>query len=539
MRRAILILTAVLILLLGSLALWNISGCMIIGGRFCTGQTTQLDLSGQPFREEAQVIKLQNLQELNLRDSGLTVEAYDRLCEALPNCRIYWSIPFQGKRYPEDTTHLSVSSVSQEDLALLAYFGELETIDAMQCQDMDMVTDLMNARPDCLVDYKVPLDSNLFAKDSQTLTFSSGSVETLIQALTLLPQVREIDATSYSDYQAIYDLQQRYPDILFRYTVTLGSSTAAYDATALTVKDPTQEELDKALSCLPGLQTLTLTGELPANAQLHALQLKYPQVSFRWSFSLCGVSVSTMDEKIDLSGIPMESTAQVEEALACFNGLKTVDMCGCGISTADMAALAERNPQIRFIWEVSVGKIRLRTDAQYLMPYQYDVSLTDADTAELKYCVDMLCLDFGHSEISDISFVAHMPKLKYLLLGETKVKDISALAGLQDLVYVELFMTRVKDYSPLISCPNLEDLNVCYAIPSDLSALCSLTQLKTLHIKGLWTPYYCQMLRDALPDTTVVFSDTTGDISSTGDGWRKLQNYYDMRDLLNMPYMSS
>ena len=538
MRRAILFLLAVLILLLGGVGLWHASGCMIVGGQFCTEQTTQLDLSGRLFKEEEKVKKLQNLEELNLRDSGLTVEAYDRLCAALPNCRIYWSIPFQGKRYPENTTHLSVSTVSREDLDLLGYFGELESIDAIQCQDMDTVTALMNARPDCRVDYKVPLEGSLVDKDSATPTFGSGNVESLLQAPTLLPKVREVDATAYGDYKAIFDLQQRYPDLLFRYTVQIGGSSAAYDATALTVKDPDPEELDKALSCLPKLQTLTRTGKLPANAQLHTLQLKYPQVSFRWSFSLCGVTVNTMDEKIDLSGLLLESTALVEEALPCFNGLKTVDMCGCGISTADMAALAERNPQIRFIWEVSVGKIRLRTDAQYLMPYQHDASLTDADTAELKYCVDMLCLDFGHSEISDISFTAYMPKLKYLLLGETKVKDISPLAGLEELVYVELFMSRVKDYSPLISCPNLEDLNVCYAIPGDLSALCSLKQLKTLHIKGLWSLSHRQQLRNALPDTTIVFSDT-GDISSTGDGWRKLQNYYDMRDLLNMPYMSS
>ena len=38
-------------------------------------------------------------------------------------------------------------------------------------------------------------------------------------------------------------------------------------------------------------------------------------------------------------------------------------MCGCGLSDTDMAALSERLPDLHFVWEVSFGKWKLRTDS--------------------------------------------------------------------------------------------------------------------------------------------------------------------------------
>ena len=39
--------------------------------------------------------------------------------------------------------------------------------------------------------------------------------------------------------------------------------------------------------------------------------------------------------------------------------------------------------------------------------------------------------------------------------------------------------------------------------------------------------------QEYLPDTHLMFLHH----SSTGNGWRQLQNYYDMRDILGMHYM--
>ena len=41
-----------------------------------------------------------------------------------------------------------------------------------------------------------------------------------------------------------------------------------------------------------------------------------------------------------------------------------------------------------------------------------------------------------------------------------------------------------------------------------------------------------QMLREALPDTRIEFFS----YSSTGKGWRQLENYFKQRDILGMEY---
>lgn len=538
MRRIVLLLTAVLLLLIGGFLLWQLSGCRIVGNTVCTDRTRQLDLSGQPLPSLEALTGLRALQELDLRDTGLTMDQYDLLQATLPGCSIAWSVPFGGEYYPNDTLQLSVTALTEADLRALGYFPQLETIDATRCTELSTIVRLQELLPSCHIDYTVTLNGQALSKDTETLVLGSDSTAHLAQVLPLLPKVREVDASQCRDYAGLLALQQQYPQISIRYLVKLSGTMVGNGATSLSVTDPVLSELEAALAGLPNLQTVELTGPLPDNESLHALQLRYPGIRFLWSFSLCGVTVSTADTAINLSGIAMESTAQVEAALPCFYDLQTVEMCDCGIPSREMAAMGARNPQVRFIWTVKIGsQIRLRTDATYLMPFQYGVTLTDADTEELQYCTDMLCLDLGHSMITDVSFLAHMPKLQYLTLGETPVSDISALAGAQELVFLELFLTNVTDYSPLLSCPKLRDLNISYAIPGDMTVLCQLKQVKHLHLKGLWQDEWQQQLRTALPETTLVFAGT-GDISSTGDGWRQLENYYKMRDILGMPYMS-
>lgn len=538
MRRMVLLLTALLLLLAGGLFLWHISGCRIVGGTLCTARTQQLDLSGKPYRDADALAQMTSLQTLDVRNSGMTVTQYDALRAALPQCEILWSVPFQSTYQPHDTKHLSVSTMTPGDLRLLSYFPDLERIDATRCTDPAAIAALIAAYPQVEVDYSVTLNGVQYTKDTQSLTLGSDSVQALEKALTMLPQVREVDATQSPDFVGLYALQQRWPQVKIRYTVMMNGGFASCDATELAVTDPILEQVERGLGCLPNLQTLTLSGKLPDSAQIYALQQKFPNVRFCWSFSLYGKTVSTTDQTLSFAGKTLKNLDALAAALPWFHDLETVDLCNCGISSPEIGALAEANPQVKFLWMVNIGsKIRIRTDATYLMPYQYGVTLTDADTAELKYCTDMLCLDLGHSQISDVSFLAYMPKLQYLTLGETPVSDISPLAGLQELVFLELFLTNVRDYSPLLSCPKLEDLNLSYAIPGDISVLCQLKQVKHMHLKGLWQDDWQQQLQDALPDTAFVFAGT-GDVSSTGDGWRKLENYYKMRDLLGMPYMS-
>lgn len=435
---------------------------------------TQLDLRGTELPPIEDLVQMTQLTQLDLRDTGLTTEQYLYLKQQLPGCEIRWSVPFQGQYYPQETTTLSITQLSQKDIDQLVYFPKLDTIDAMGC----------------------------------------------------------------TDYATLQALQAQYPQYDVRYQIVVGGQKLNYTATELSLANPNLAELEAVLPYLPQLTTVTLTGNLPANEEIHKLQVAYPNICFIWSFQLFGVEVTTQDTLVDLSNIPMDSTHGVEAALPYFNNLERVVMCDCGISNEEMDALGKRNPNIRFVWTVSIGpNVRLRTDATYFMPYQYKAHLNDSHTENLKYCIDLICIDLGHMDVSDVSFLRYMPHMKYLLIAISPVSDISPLAGLQELEYAELFYSKIQDYTPLLSCPNLKDLNICYATPPDCSVLKQLTQLETLYIKE-WTPRdYIDELREALPNTTIV-SVSRESSSSTADGWRKLPRYYAMRDLLGMPYFT-
>ena len=473
MKKLLIILLAVLLIGVAAGFLYFGTDLFAQDGGATTPSVTQMDLRGQVLPNLDELAQQTQLQQLDLRDTGLTVEQYQMLAQKLPNCNISWSVPFQGQYYSNDLTQLQVTQLTQEDAALLVYFPSLTVLEISGCED----------------------------------------------------------------YAFLTQLQEQHPQWNIRYQVYLAGQVFEHTATAITVPDPDLDELASVLPYMPQLETLTLTGTLPANEEIHKLQVAYPDICFVWNFSLCGVEVSTQDTLVDLSNIPMESTQEVESALPYFYNLERVEMCDCGISNEEMDALGKRNPDVRFIWAVSIGwKIRLRTDATALIPLKYETIVGNYETANLKYCVDMVCLDLGHHEVTDISFVTYMPKLKYLVLADSAIADISPLAGHPSLEYLELFVTNVRDYSPLISCPNLKDLNICYAAPRDASALVQMTGLENLYIKTGGIPHYIDELLQALPNTNIVY-DSSKDSHATGDGWRKLPRYYEMRDLLGMHYM--
>ena len=185
---------------------------------------------------------------------------------------------------------------------------------------------------------------------------------------------------------------------------------------------------------------------------------------------------------------------------------------------------------------VECGKLRVRTDDTTFMPTrEREYYFKDSMTENLRYCEDMICVDIGHHPIKDISFVRYMPHLKYLILTDTAVQDISPLENLKELIFLELTFGIVRDYTPLLGCTALEDLNMdqlwYFADPTPLYRM---TWLKTLFWQKC-SGHIIVKLQESLPDTRLDFTGSTS--NSAGTGWRNLQNYYDMRDILGMPYM--
>jgi hypothetical protein len=105
-KAPIIILLVVLLLVAAVLAgmIWFVSSHFFVGGK--------------PYANDAEA--------LDLRGSKVSVNEYEAIRTRLPQAQIRWDIPFQGKACADDTVFLTVSSLSREDLEMLAYFEKLE-----------------------------------------------------------------------------------------------------------------------------------------------------------------------------------------------------------------------------------------------------------------------------------------------------------------------------------------------------------------------------------------------------------------------------
>ena len=220
-----------------------------------------------------------------------------------------------------------------------------------------------------------------------------------------------------------------------------------------------------------------------------------------------------------------------------FPNLKKVDMFATQVDRNAVKKLMAALPDVEFGWTLQLMKYKnkhiVRTDATYFSTrHGICPNHNNDDFVLIGYCRDLLALDLGHNNLTDISFLENMPNLRVLILSENqKLKDIEPIAGLQDLEYLELFWTAVRDLTPLTKLSNLMDLNLSKTEVLDWRPLKEMKQLKRLWIANMkivtsLKPYKTrkmtdeekQELQEALPDTVIVF---TGD--SDGSGWR----YYD------------
>ena len=89
---------------------------LVIGEETYRRDITELDFSGGEIPDAEVLPELPGLKKLNLLNTGLTAEDYERYQAALPGCEILWELPFQGEYLPLDTKELVLTQISEEDM---------------------------------------------------------------------------------------------------------------------------------------------------------------------------------------------------------------------------------------------------------------------------------------------------------------------------------------------------------------------------------------------------------------------------------------
>ena len=412
---------------------------------------------------------------LDLRGEDVSEAEYLQLCQALPDTKVIWDVPFQGNRYPEDTQQLVITEISDADMLMLDYLPGLTYIDATECRDYGMIDKLREKLPGCQIDFYIHLGSEKLEEHTESLKIKKGQV--------------------------------------------------------------TSQELQDAISHLPSLKMLSFDDPDIPFADIEAIQTQYPELKISWEKPILGKTYPLDTKELDLSNVQVSNLKEVEQAVSYYPDLKKLIMVDCGVKNEDMAAFRERaRDRFQVVWGVQVGQAYLRTDQTGFVPSNHNQRVKNEDTENLKYCEGLLAVDFGHIGVTELSWVSGTPHLKYLILGDGNVKneDIQHLAQLQELVYLEIFMTPVTDISPLVNCKALEDLNLSRSYV-DVKPLGKMPWLKNLWMQGndLSTAEK-EYLTEKLPNTHI---DWVHYNTCHGRGWRQLPNYYAMRDTLGMWYM--
>ena len=248
------------------------------------------------------------------------------------------------------------------------------------------------------------------------------------------------------------------------------------------------------------------------------------------------VSFDRDAEKIDMGGQTVENFTDFIAFLQEFPNLKKVDMFATQVTANQVSMLEEALPGVEFGWTLQLMKYKnkhiVRTDAEaFSTLHGVCPNHRSEEFALLKYCTGLLALDLGHNNLTDITFLLNMPRLRVLILGENqKLKNIDVLAELQDLEYLELFTCGITDITPLTKLPNLMDLNLANNKVKDWRPLKEMKQLKRLWISGMGgrdlNAAERQELEEALPDTVIMYKG-----QPTSNGWRA-----DLKTKVNDPH---
>lgn len=316
---------------------------------------------------------------------------------------------------------------------------------------------------------KIDVSGTEFPANSQELTVEKLDVEdysvfSQFKKLEVL-DVSAIDMT-FDDYARLSSLVGK--DVKIIWSVPVNDQKIKSDVSTLSLSGEISEDTIGLLQYFGDMKTLDISG-VEISEQLKPLfsaaRKLDPEVTFTGTVSVYGADFDVASDIMILNDKKVKSLDNVHLAIELFPGVKTIEMCGCGVSNEKMQALREQYPNIKFVWTVKVLKYTLRTDIQVFSTLASDFS-RPGNSKNLyplfKYCTELRALDLGHMAITDISEMRNLKKLHTLILADNKVNDITPLADLKELEYIEIFFNRLTDVSAFTELPKLEDLNICY-----------------------------------------------------------------------------
>ena len=492
-------------------------------------------------------------ETIDLRGKKITAKQLTKARKKLPDAHILWDIAIGGKTFDSESENIVTADFTAGDIPAFARLENLASADVSACSDISAILALRAALPEVRVFWTVPLAGESFDGDSENIIVPNASEEELRAALVRLPELKTLTLTgSTFSLESQLALKKEFPSVSFVWDVTLAGKTFVSDASALDftgtpLTEDNLSEIGAALVLLPDAKSVTLTACGLSEDALRTFSAAHPEILTIWETQLFGVTFTTDAEEIEFTDIPLtvEDAAQIEDMLPYMPNLKKVVMLRCGISNEDMEEINLRHEDVQFVWMVQVYAYGVRTDQTYFSIYNCEYFYGEYDhlADDLRYCHDMIAVDLGHMHLyGDTYFLTQMPHLQYLILSSAGPNPIPELGTLKELRFLELGKASFTDITMLSECTSLTDIDLMYkrvksdeVAEADVQTLCKMTWLKRLYLGGnMYNEEQMQRLYDSLPNTQIVIHNSP---EWEQNRWREAEIYFEMRDALHMYYI--
>ena len=393
-----------------------------------------------------------------------------------------------------DVLEHSLVATSAEDLAALEVYANLQTLNLTGSTCYDAIMDYISAHPQVDVTYDVVIGGTSYSQHLTELALEDGSYDyqELLTNLAYLPDVTKLDLpTTGLTNEQISELTAKYPDLELTYTLVLNGKEIDPAIETLDLSNMDGAQITAEAATLARLTNLTSIELMDANGEskltksdVKALMDLVPGAAIHYTFDLFGKTVSTTDERIEYVNVKIgnEGIPEIREALDILTGCTYFKMDRCDVDDEVMAQLREDYPDTKIVWRVFFAYFNCLTDVEMIHATS---KLDDANVQALKYCNDVLYLDIGHNtDLADLSFVSHMPKLKIAIVVDCATRDVEAFGNCPDLEWLEIVNCyNITDISPLANCTNLKGLNISGAFGiRDLSPLLGLKNMERLYL---------------------------------------------------------
>lgn len=370
--------------------------------------------------------------------------------------------------------------------------------------------------------------------ETYAVAASADPVEEIRTVVSVCPALAEIDLTkTAATSETVAAAEQDAENIRFLWTdAVYGASASDTETLAFSgAQDP--DALCAYLACFPALKEVDLRETTLSEEQQNAVSDRFFDTAVRRTALLNGAALDSFTETLDLSGAKIGSYETFADEIGRFPKLKKLELHDCSLSNEQIAAIRDRYPSVEVVWTVRFNRWEVRTDAVAFSTQQSGNNTNRQKTSDvqvLRYCRDLIALDLGHNDISDLAWIEELQNLQVLILADNRrIKDVTSLGTLSKLKYLELFLTGVEDISPLANLSELLDVNLCYAHIHDVTPLLSCTKLERI---WLGEKVAEQIGKEGVQSLETAFPDAEFDFVSAGStkrGWREHPRFFAFR----------